>query len=296
MLHRTLQRDRARRRISRRLDATLFVIGVAVLALLAWKGRHYYPLPQRARMSSPLHRSLRSAGPWGHGVGIAATLFMLSNFLYVARKHLRALRGLGDMRSWLHFHVFVGFMSPLVIAFHAAFQSRNLLATGTAGALVIVVVTGLVGRYIYGLVPSAGEQAVEIEELQASFVRLRDEVAPVLERVKNPRQVEAILARATEPVVRRSVVALLLAFPFQALRARADLLRVRALFPTRDAFDDFREAYQRLRRLRVQIGFFGSLRTLLGAWRIFHASLAVFLVLVIAAHIGVALYLGYGVK
>ena len=31
-------------------------------------------------------------------------------------------------------------------------------------------------------------------------------------------------------------------------------------------------------------------------WRIFHASLAGFLVLAIAAHIGFSLYLGYGLK
>jgi hypothetical protein len=49
-----------------------------------------------------------------------------------------------------------------------------------------------------------------------------------------------------------------------------------------------------MRRLRIQIGFYRSLKRLLGGWRVFHASLAVFLVVAIAAHIGLSLYLGYG--
>ncbi len=50
----------------------------------------------------------------------------------------------------------------------------------------------------------------------------------------------------------------------------------------------------RLARLRWQIRFYASLKRLLRGWRVFHATLATFLVLVIAAHIGVSLYLGYG--
>ena len=78
---------------------------------------------------------------------------MLSNFLYAVRKRTRVLTGLGDIRGWLDFHVFVGAMSPLVIAFHAAFQANNVLATCTAAALLVVMATGVVGRYIYGMVP-----------------------------------------------------------------------------------------------------------------------------------------------
>ena len=79
---------------------------------------------------------------------------MLSNFLYAVRKRWERLKGFSSIRNWLTFHQFVGFMSPLVIAFHAAFQSNNLLATSTAISLAIVVLTGVVGRFIFGLVPA----------------------------------------------------------------------------------------------------------------------------------------------
>ncbi len=195
-----------RARFRERLVLSLLVLGgAALLAALAWHGREYYPLDRLARLRSPLHASLKPAGSAGHWIGIAATVVLLSNFLYAARKRAPVLADAGRIRSWLHFHVFVGFMSPLVIAFHAAFQSRNLVATATTVSLTVVVLTGVVGRFVYGVVHSTKR-----------------------------------LSPVGDPRARR-----------------------------RKAF--------------------------LASWRALHGALAVFLVAVIALHVAVALYLGYGV-
>jgi hypothetical protein len=287
-------RDR-RVRIRRRLTYAAYALaGLAVVAYLAWTGRDYYPLSRAARRASPLHATLRPAGAWGHGVGIVATAFMLSNFLYAVRKRWRRLTGLGGIRSWLDFHVFVGFMSPLVIAFHAAFQSNNLLATSTATSLGIVVGTGLVGRFIYGAVPSDGGKAVELSDLLATFERLRDAQGPRLAEAGAPAR--ALLERATAPVEAGSLALLFVLMPLEALLLRARLELVRRRFTSRAAFLDFRRALVALARIRWQIRFYASLKRLLRGWRAFHATLAVFLVLAIAAHIGVSLYLGYGLR
>jgi len=243
-----------------------------------------------------MHTLYRPAGYWGHGVGIAATLFMLSNFLYALRKRVAWLSGVGDMRSWLVFHVFVGFMSPLVIAFHAAFQSRNLLATGTSLALGVVVLTGIIGRYIFSLVPAAAGHALELEDLQGSFVRARAEVEPLLEMIPSPGPVKRLFESVTEPLPPGSLLHSMLTLPLQSLRSRAALRRVAALFPDEDSRKAFRDDFLRCERLRLQIAFYRSLKSLMRVWRIFHASLAGFLVLAIAAHIGFSLYLGYGLK
>lgn len=281
--------DQIRRRVRR---ALLAAAGLSILALLAWTGREYYPLERVDRLRSPLHPSLKPAGPWGHGVGIAATAFMLSNFLYAVRKRWKRLAAAGGIRGWLDFHVFVGFMSPLVIAFHAAFQSNNLLATGTAGALGVVVFTGVVGRFIFGAVPSDGGKAVELADLLARFERLRDELGPLLREAGAPA--EALLARATAPVEAGSLALLFVLMPAESLVLRLRLLRVRRRFHGTEHFAAFRAAVVRLGRLRWQIRFYASLKRLLRGWRVFHASLASFLVLTIAAHIGLSLYLGYG--
>ena len=80
----------------------------------------------------------------------------------------------------------------------------------------------------------------------------------------------------------------------EAVAQRRDLRRARRFFATRAAFMEFHDAYLRLQRLTVQIRFYRSLKRLLRGWRVFHATLAVFLVLALAAHIAVSLYVGFG--
>jgi hypothetical protein len=215
---------------------------------------------------------------------------MLSNFLYALRKHWKRLDRLGSIKRWLDFHVFVGFMSPLVIAFHAAFQSNNLLATGTATALAVVVTTGIVGRFIYTVVPSERGKAEELEDLLGRFERIRDELAggstagPAAGR---------LVAHVAAPVKAGSFALLFLALPFEAVAIRLRLLAL-PRFADRRRRRAFREEVLALNRLRWQIRFYANLKRLLRGWRVFHATLAVFLVLAIAAHIGLSLYLGYG--
>ena len=289
------QEMKMRRRLRRTL-ALYACLGATIVAYLAYKGWGYYQLTTMGRLRSPMHGAFKSAGPWGHGVGMVATAFMLSNFLYPVRKRTRSLTGLGDIRDWLNFHVFVGFMSPLVIAFHAAFQSNNLLATATAVALGIVVGTGLIGRFIYGLVPSVDGHAEELELISGRFERLRATVEPMLAGARERNRLDKLVASATAQVPRSSLIVGLLREPLSGLRFRFRLLRVRFLFTGTSQYTRFRISVLRLRRLRFQIAFYGGLRNLLRNWRVMHASLAVFLVFVMTVHIGVSLYLGYGLK
>jgi thioredoxin reductase/Pyruvate/2-oxoacid:ferredoxin oxidoreductase delta subunit len=290
--HAGTAQDLALQRRLRALRWAYGVAGVAILGFLAWKGGDYYLLERAERLRSPVHKLLKSAGPWGHGVGIVATLFMLSNFFYAVRKRTRFLKGLGDIRGWLDFHVFVGTMSPLVIAFHAAFQANNQLATSTTAALLVVFATGIVGRYIYGLVPAHQGYAQELEDLSANFERLRAYAAPALAHV-GPKA-EALLDRVTSPVRSHFLLELFLRFPFEAGALRLRLAWLRRRFPDPEQYLDLRRALLKLARLRWQIRFYGSLKALLRGWRVFHATMAVFLVLALTAHIGVSLYLGYG--
>jgi hypothetical protein len=210
------------------------------------------------------------------------------------RKRTRALTGLWDIRDWLNFHVFVGFMSPLVIAFHAAFRSNNVLATSTAAALGVVVTTGLIGRFIYGMVPSVDGHADELELIAGRFERLRAQMDPILAEARDRGRLDRLLAAASAEVPPGSLLVALLREPLSGLRLRMRLWMVRGLFTGPTQHQRFKVSVLRLRRLRFQIAFYGGLRKLLRNWRVFHASLAAFLVVTIAVHIGVSLYLGYG--
>jgi thioredoxin reductase/Pyruvate/2-oxoacid:ferredoxin oxidoreductase delta subunit len=290
---RGLAREREERTSHRRSHVFYFLTGSLILGWLTLKGWSYYLLSHPDRMASPLHDTLRPAGNWGHGVGIVATAFMMLNFLYPVRKRSRLLSGKGSIRSWLDFHMFVGFMSPLVIAFHAAFQSNNQLATGTAGALLIVVLTGIIGRFIYGLVPSAGGKALEISDVLGNWERLRARLQPMLDESDDPALLHRMFDSGSRPVRPGSVLWMFMTWPFRATWMRLRLFLASFHFHDADEYDEFKAGYLQLFRLRMQVTFYQSLKKVLRGWRLFHASLAGFLVIAIAAHIAVSVYLGY---
>jgi hypothetical protein len=291
---RGLAKDREERTAMRGEHILYFALGALIIAWLTITGWNYYRLPYEARLQSPLHESMRPAGHWGHGIGIIATAFMMLNFVYPLRKRTSMLSGVGSIRGWLDFHMFVGFMSPLVIAFHAAFQSNNALATATSASLLVVVLTGIVGRFIYGLVPASGGKALEIADVAGRWERLRVRLKPMMEDSDDPALLHSMFDSVSEPAKSGSLFLLfLLQWPFVAIRTRLQLFRARFHFADHEEYIEFHDGYLILSKLRVQVAFYKSLKNLLRGWRMFHASLAAFLVVAIAAHIAVSIYLGY---
>jgi dihydropyrimidine dehydrogenase (NAD+) subunit PreT len=242
---------------------------------------------------------LRPAGPWGHGVGVVATGFMMMNFLYSVRKRWRRLKGTATIRTWLTFHMFVGFMSPLVIAFHAAFQSNNQLATATASSLLVVVLTGVIGRYVYGLVPAQGASALELSEVMGRFENLRAHVEPLLAEIRDPAPLRQMFeaasadAKPSEKPRTGAFLGMLFSYPLEVVTLFGKLLWVTRDLPARDHAYEFRSAMMKLHRIKAQVQFYRSLKGLLRGWRVFHAVTASLLVVMIAAHIAVSLFLGY---
>jgi hypothetical protein len=276
----------------RRLAFALFVVGALTVALLAVVGWDYYKVPVLDRPNHPAHVMLRPSGPIGHGIGVVSTLVMLSNFIYAVRKRWTRLKGFSSIRTWLTFHQFVGFMSPLVIAFHAAFQSNNHLATLTAVSLSVVVLTGVVGRFIFGLVPSH-TSATDQADLAARWHRLSERLMRSAEALDEPAEVEALVSDAMAPAPEHSLAKFLLHVPRQRLRDTMALRHVEPRFRSPAAAHDFADSFRRLRLMQAQVTFFRSLKVLLNSWRVFHVVLSVLLVGLIAAHIGVSLLLGY---
>jgi len=88
----------------------------------------------------------------GHGIGILGFILMLMTAtLYSARKLVIDARW-GSMAAWLRFHMVTGLVGPYMVLLHTAMKFEGLAGL-TMLLTVIVVVSGLVGRYIYTAVP-----------------------------------------------------------------------------------------------------------------------------------------------
>jgi thioredoxin reductase/ferredoxin len=271
----------------------LALLGVAIIAVLVMVGQDYYLLPRALRYRDARHALLKPSGAWGHGVGIVATTLMLSNFAYSARKRLKVLKRRGPIGPWLRFHVFVGVMSPLAILFHSAWQWGNHLATATYLALILVIATGLIGRFLFGLVrfdPKMVERATGLRATLAPFIeRLcapvsSDEaatLAPLLLVVRDPMTVPMSLAES----IRR--------IPGDALRIRRALGRARSLLLPRAAYPAFRASVLELCRFELRWRCHGPLKKVMTAWRAIHVATALFLVALIGLHVWISLRVGF---
>jgi hypothetical protein len=88
----------------------------------------------------------------GHGIGIIGFILMLmTETLYSIRKMLTDARW-GSIAAWLRFHVVTGLVGPYMVLLHTAMRFRGL--AGVVMLLTVVVVaSGVVGRYIYTAMP-----------------------------------------------------------------------------------------------------------------------------------------------
>ena len=296
MANPALSRDARARRGGRLATALFFLAGAAVVVGLAAVGFDYYLLPRGLRYKAPDHAFLKPSGAWGHGVGILATLFMLLNFVYPMRKRLGVFKGRGSIAPWLRFHVFVGIMSPLIILFHTAFQWGNQLATTTYFSVLVVVATGLVGRYLYGW--------FKLDPGDAALAqRLGDELAGVVGALPpewsayaaaQDRPLHHVLGLAASgPALPRSLPALFWRMPGEALTVFRGLRHARRLFLDRHAHRRFCDDVQQLRRLRAKVQFHRPFKRLMSGWRSLHVVLAIVLLALIGMHVWVSIRVGF---
>ena len=124
----------------------------------------------------------------GYWIGVAGGVMMLALFSYPLRKYLRFMHGLGKVKWWFAVHMVLGICGPLLILVHSTFRVGSINAGVALYSMVIVALSGVVGRFIYVRVNRGlhGEQTT-LRELQVragldqSETRSRLHFAPEVE-------------------------------------------------------------------------------------------------------------------
>jgi hypothetical protein len=96
--------------------------------------------------------------------------------LYPARKYIRVMRNLGRVKWWFWMHMMFGLFGPWLILVHSTFRIGSLNAGVALFSMVIVVISGVVGRFIYVRVHRGlnGEKTT-LRELQARAGMVEDQ-------------------------------------------------------------------------------------------------------------------------
>ncbi|TNE50682.1 MAG: hypothetical protein EP343_07400 [Deltaproteobacteria bacterium] len=275
-------------------------LGIATLIVPAIWGWGFYsqPVEKRVRMTVQ-QKEFRSGGAVGHMYGYIGTVLMLLNFLYIFRKRLgRRADWMGSMRAWMHFHVFVGLTGPILIFYHTAFVMRNLFAQVSFYSMLIVVITGVIGRFVYATIPrdikgySQGREELE-RELQASAAMIQQQLG---EEQKLRQQLALWYPRPH--LEGRNAVSLIgalfwerVSFGFRKRACRRRLMKEFSL--DKEASFSLADQWLKSRKFMVVIEVLERHKRAFASWRNLHKSLTYVMLMTAIVHTFVAT-VGFG--
>jgi hypothetical protein len=221
------------------------------------------------------------SGLVGHTLGIVGFLLMLSTeTLYSLRKRLPRFH-YGRMSLWLQAHIITGIVGPYLVVLHAGWKFNGLAGVLTLLTLVVVV-SGLIGRYIYTAVPRT------LEGAEVAVAELEQRIGAADRRIKE-LGLEGLVAAASLPPRGWRLV---LARPFLRWRLKRRLRRaVAALDPAaRTRAEPLLKVLLDRQNWQLQILSVDVARRLLAVWHVFHVPLTGVVFTLAAVHIGAALY------
>ena len=117
---------------------------------------------------------LEAASRSGYWLGVAGGLAMLGLFLYPLRKRWRRLRDWGAPRHWFVAHMVLGLAGPWLILVHCQFRAGSTNAAVALGSMLVVVLSGVVGRFLYVRVHRGlSQQRQDLASLRAELAQVQ---------------------------------------------------------------------------------------------------------------------------
>jgi hypothetical protein len=283
---------------ARRPGRVLVVVLLLVLAAICLAGAPYYLQPMAVRVRSPWHVWLKSSGYIGQSAGLLALALFLFLWLYPLRKQFRWLAFTGAISRWLNAHVLAALALPLLVAVHAAWRFTGVIGLGF-WSMMVVWLSGIVGRYIYARIPR-GKAGVELsmEEIAGRRKLLLEQI--VQRSGLDLATVEATLSPGGDLAGRTGIWGTfkrMVADDFVRRRAARRLRRVWAARGSKRSIDRAAiHAVLRLARQEIalaqQARMLDATHAVFRYWHVFHRPVAIAALAAVVVHVAVVVALG----
>ncbi len=232
-----------------------------------------------------------ASGLFGHGIGIIGFILMLmTEILYSWRKRSRSARW-GKMSSWLRFHIFTGLVGPYMVLLHTSWKFNGL--AGIVMLLtVVIVISGIVGRYIFTAVPrSAGGAEMEASELERQILFVEGSLQKWREsQPEITRTISKALRETSKPSGTSSAAIFGRAFSEFGYRYRFWRVRSQLQSRYRTQATELETLFKRKRTLQRQVSTLAMARRLLSLWHMIHIPIGVALFATAFVHMIGAIY------
>ena len=273
------------------------IVGVTVTILLALNGCQYYTTPLEQRFFNPSHTPLKPSGIWGHGFGIIGTLMMIIGVaIYMIRKRVIKFLNFGYLKHWLELHIFLCTLGPVLVLYHTAFKFGGIVSV-SFWSMVLVVLSGVVGRFIYVQIPRTIEgQEMGINAINYLRVNLATKVSEAIDldqKVMNDFQMLASPERYKDLTFLQA-----LSFSFK------DFFRIKFLMWKIERIvnkaglpkvirKDILQAAKAEIVLSRRIALLRTFHKLFRYWHIVHLPFAITMFVIMLIHVGVTIAFGY---
>ncbi|GIK60175.1 MAG: hypothetical protein HND39_10745 [Ignavibacteriota bacterium] len=274
-----------------------FTVGISVAILLGVNGYQYYSTPLEERFFSSQHELLKPSGYWGHGFGIIGTLMMIIGVsTYMIRKRYRKFFNFGYLKHWLEFHIFLCSVGPVLVLYHTSFKFGGIVSV-SFWSMVLVVLSGVVGRFIYVQIPRTIQgQELSINELSSMKEDLAKRIRTVLsEDASTLSEFERISSADRYKAFNLSAA---IGFIF---RDYFDLKKVMRLLGKRMVWLGInpteRKELLTMAKSEIivarRIAFLRTFQKLFHWWHIFHLPFAITMFVIMIIHVAVTIIFGY---
>jgi Fe-S-cluster-containing hydrogenase component 2 len=180
----------------------------------------FVDLPESAVIAKVGFRAGDQLSVWS---GVAGTGLMIIAAIYPIFRRIKLFRWLASNTMWFDFHLMAGCIGPMFVGIHSAMQLDSWVSAAF-WSMVIVVISGFLGRYLYTQVPELSS-GVELEELdhERAFQQARHHLPLAMSAID--RELAANRARADKqarsPGVWRALIWLMLEDMRRGFRRRS---------------------------------------------------------------------------
>ena len=255
-------------RFVHRLSLTLYSLVVLItIIVLTYIGNTYYNKPIEERFFDPNYALLKPSGLIGHGLGIIGSVFIVFGlFSYMIRKRFKVFVRLGVLKYWLEFHIFICTLGSILVLYHTTFKFGGIVSVGF-WSMVIVWVSGVIGRYIYLQIPHT------IEGRELSLKEIQDYKTDLDLELNNKYDIDISEIKTSKYSYKK--------------------LKILSRNITNKEFRRVRKLLDNEKKISTQIEQLDKMQNLFKYWHVAHLPFALIMLIIMVIHIAIALTFGY---
>lgn len=274
--------------------ACMIVFTLWLTAKLTLDGYDFYQTPLEERFYHPQYKTLHASGFLGHGYGIIGTLLIaIGVFGYIYAKKTLRFEKIVRLKYLLEFHIFLCTVGPILVLYHTTFKFGGIVSIGF-WSMVLVVASGVVGRYIYIQIPrSLNGKSLDLKEIESQLQNLLQQIKDVLK--KNSSGLE--IGSNSNTFGNNSNINSDNTLSIESLSDTNGLSSLKKLIQSQIAQKSERkkaiQIISKLQRLNRQLKHLEKMQKWFSYWHVFHKPFAIIMLVIVIVHIVVTLLMGY---